>query len=100
MLIDTSKHARVQKWVSPDLDCYPLRKYEESSRGGRNEVIVTKIEEGEPPDSMFEVAPDYVEASPLQIEAAYTAKFPGHVFFGEKMAKIVNERYLKSRSKE
>lgn len=83
-------------WVAPALDCYPLKKSEKFKSGSHNEFTVLSIEEGEPSASTFEIPSGYVESSPLEIEAAYVAKFPGHVLFG-KMVELINERYTKAR---
>jgi hypothetical protein len=78
---------RLEKWVAPQLDCYPLRSHVSDSRGPYEEVTVTKVEEVQPPDSMFEVPPGYTEASPSEVEALYTSKYPGYRYFGERTAR-------------
>ena len=88
---------RTETWVAPELDCHPLREALSSDDGYYQEHVVTRLEEIEPPDSIFEVPRGYVEASPKQVEAAYAAKYPGHRLWGEKMAAIVDKRYFNSR---
>lgn len=90
---------RTERWVAPDLDCYPLQKTITRHNGAHPETTVTELEEMEPPDSMFEIPPDYVEASPMHVEAAYAAKYPGYLLFGEQTLKLVNDRYFKNRNK-
>ncbi len=55
--IDTS-------WVAPALDCYPLEDDFLFRSGSHSETKVTSIQEGEPPDSAFQLPPDFVERSP------------------------------------
>jgi len=98
-VIERFEVATTERWVAPDLDCFALRKSEWSSTGAHNEYTVTKLEEGEPPDSMFQIPSEYLETSPLQVEAAYAARYPGHALFGESMARLVDERYHKSRAR-
>ncbi|MCW5977592.1 MAG: hypothetical protein KIT09_05925 [Bryobacteraceae bacterium] len=88
-----------EKWIAPDLDCYPLQKKITSSRGSYSQHTAIKVEEVEPPDSMFEIPQGYIEVSPSQAEAAYAAKYPGHPFFGSAGVKIVEERYWKGRQR-
>lgn len=90
---------RIEKWVDPELDCYPLHKSIVLPGGGSQDHTVTQLDEGEPPDSLFEVPSGYIEASPEQVEALYMAKYSGHRVSGEKLAKIVDDRYHNSRKK-
>ena len=88
---------RAMRWVAPDLDCYPLEKtiwLLEPRRGGDyQETVVTDIEVGALPSSLFELPTDYTERSPLQIEAEYTARFSGHPFFGQQVAQEAEKQY-------
>ena len=90
---------RTEAWVQTDLNCFALQETVSRSSGALQQMTVTDLEEGEPPDSMFEIPVGYVESSPLQVEAAYQAKYPGHAFWGYEMARIVDERYVASRKK-
>jgi hypothetical protein len=84
-------------WVAPDLDCYPLKKtntfLDPKHAGTYQEIVVTKLDEGIPPATMFTVPSDYTERSPLQIEAQYTRQFSGHSFFGRDNAKNAEHQY-------
>jgi hypothetical protein len=97
-VVNNWKYAREEKWVAPDLDCYPLRLNQFSPKGAHNEFTVTKLEEVEPPDSMFDIPPDYIEVSPLTLESLYAAKYPGHVLFG-KAVTLIQERYEKHQKR-
>lgn len=88
-----------EQWVAPELDCFPLRRSVWSETGSHNETEVTKIEEIEPLDSMFEPPPGFVEASPLQVEAAYSGKYPGSSLWGQKAAEVIDARYFKARQR-
>lgn len=88
---------RMEAWVAPDLDCFVMQKSITRPSGAMQQVEVTELAEGEPPDSMFEIPSDYIEASPAQVEAAYQAKYPGHTYLG-KMAETINERYVAGRA--
>jgi len=95
---------RVVRLVAPDLDCYPLEKttwlLEPKRRGDYQETIVTKIEDGSPPMSLFALPADYMERSPLQIEAEYTAKFSGHPLFGPDVAQDAERQYRRHQVSE
>src|ERR1700728_2744326 len=73
-------------WLAPDLDCFPLKQtvtflYSQQPVGRRDDVV-TKIEETDPPSSMFAVPSDYTERSPLELQAEYARKYSGVKFFG------------------
>jgi hypothetical protein len=48
--------------------------------------------EGDPPDSLFAVPPDYVEMPPVELEAAYAEKYPGNTLYGQ-MVDLMQQRY-------
>lgn len=88
-----------EAWIAPSLNCYPLQMTLTSSTGAQQEHSVIELQEGEPPDSAFDIPPEYLEASPLQMEAAWQAKYPGQVYFGsEKVANLIEERYQKNQA--
>ncbi len=84
-------------WVAPDLDCLALSETQSFGIGSRNEISVERIDIGNPPDSLFEVPAEYAEHSPAEIEAAYRAKYPGHIFFGDDPVKVLEQRYRSHR---
>lgn len=84
-------------WVAPDLDCYPLSEILSSARGSRNVTWVERVDVGTPPQTLFDVPSDYTERSPMEIEAAYKAKYPGHALFGEKSVAVLEQRYSRNR---
>jgi hypothetical protein len=86
-----------KQWVVPELACYPLQRTLVSPSGAYQEQTVTDVKEQEPPDSLFEAPQDYAERSPWQVETIYQAKYPGHVLWGNERAKVIDERYSKSR---
>ena len=83
---ETSSTIHTVRWVAPDLDCFPLRQtvalLDSKHAGLHHDDVVTKIEEGNPPNSMFAVPPEYTERSPLEIQAEYARKYGGVRFFG------------------
>ena len=85
-LEETSKAMNTISWVAPDLDCFPLRQtvtfLEPAHAGLHHEDVATKIDEVEPPSSMFDVPWDYIERSPAEIQAEYSRKFGGVQFWG------------------
>lgn len=85
-LEETSTTSHTVSWVAPDFDCFPLRQtvalLDPKHAGLHHDNVVTKIEEGEPPSSMFAVPSDYTERSPLEIETEYARKYAGVKFFG------------------
>ncbi len=87
----------IDQWVAPALNCFPLFETASLSSGPHNERQVTTLIEGEPPDSMLVVPPEYIERSPSQVAAAYAAKFPGHAFVSKETAEILNRSYYAHR---
>jgi len=73
-------------WVAPDLDCFPLEQtvtfLDPQHSGLHHNDVVTKIEEGDPPSSMFVVPSDYTERSPLELQTEYARKYGGVKFWG------------------
>ena len=95
---DSTRNGKVSLWVAPSLDCYPLRKTV-TTPDVRIDQIVTNVVEGDPPESLFLIPPGYVEASPVQLEAAWSAKYPGHSYRGEARTLQFQELYRKQRDK-
>jgi hypothetical protein len=85
------------RWVAPALDCYPLESSVLFRSGAHNETKVTSIQEGDPPDSAFQVPTDFVERSPEELQAVYAQKYPGLKFFGDKEMETMKARYRSHR---
>jgi hypothetical protein len=84
------------KWVAPDLGCFALAETA-TFAGPRNVTTVTSLTEGEPPLAMFAVPSDYVERSPSQLSAEWTARF-GHKYWGEdNITTRMDKRYYAHR---
>jgi hypothetical protein len=102
-LTDKSEIDQSVSWVDPALDCYPLKKtlwlLDPPHKGSRHETEVTKIEEGDPPVSMFAVPLDYIERSPLEIEAEYAREYSGRPFFGHDAANNAERQYRQHQAK-
>jgi hypothetical protein len=83
---EQSKVIDTVSWVAPDLDCFPLKQtftfLDPQHAGIRHEDVVTKIEQRDPPNSMFAVRSDYTERSPAELQAEYARKYGGVKFFG------------------
>ena len=80
-------------WVAPELDCYRLESSTLFQSGSRVETRVTSIQEGEPPDSLFQVPPDFVERSPEEQQALYARKYPGRELFSDEQLKTIGALY-------
>jgi hypothetical protein len=80
-------------WVAPELDCYQMESSILFRSGSRNETKVTSVQEGEPPDSLFQVPQDFVERSPEDQEALHARKYPGSKRFGDELLGIIGPRY-------
>ena len=85
-------------WIAPDLDCFPLMETYTVPGSTRSETVVTRVDRGEPAESLFAVPPDFVEVSPAQLEALHGAKYPGHAFWGDLVQRM-NDQYFKGRKK-
>lgn len=83
----------IEAWVAPELNCYPLRKSGSLSDGPHNEIEVTDLTEGQPPPTMFDVPPEYVERSPSQLSAEWAARFGQEFWHDESTAKRLDQRY-------
>jgi hypothetical protein len=83
---ETSTTMHIVSWVAPELDCFPLRQtvalLDAKHAGLHHDTVVTKIEERDPPNSMFVVPKDYTERSPLAIQAEFARKSGGRQFWG------------------
>jgi hypothetical protein len=83
---ETSQTEHTVSWVAPKLDCFPLRKtvtlLDAKQPGRHSDSVVTSIQQGDPPDSLFVVPPEYSERSPLEIQSEYARISGGHQFFG------------------
>jgi hypothetical protein len=84
-------------WVAPELDCYPMESSIVFRSGAHNETKVTSIQEGEPPDSVFQVPPDFVERSPEELQALHAQKYAGRKLFGDQMLETIGARYRAHR---
>jgi hypothetical protein len=96
-VVQRSEVDTVERLVAPELNCHPLRESVTFPEGGRNETRVLALEDGEPPASLFQIPTDYIERSPTEMEAAYSARYPGHALWGEKMAQTLEQRYKSNR---
>jgi hypothetical protein len=89
------KAVHTVSWVAPDLDCFPLRQsvtfLNTQHAGLHHEDVVTKIEERDPPSSMFAVPLDYTERSPLELQAEYARKYGGVKFWGTTVGTTVDD---------
>jgi hypothetical protein len=83
------------RWFAPNLSCFTLKEVYSTASGAWNEKNAVSLIEGEPKASMFEIPPDYVERSPSQIAAAWTAVFPGSVWMSDKAATSFDEKYFR-----
>ncbi|HEY1205856.1 MAG: hypothetical protein ABSH46_02310 [Bryobacteraceae bacterium] len=83
----------ISSWVAPALNCLEMRREDHWSDGAHNEAEITQLEQGEPREKLFELPSGYVERSPAEVEAAYTAKYPGKSFWGERTATRLETRY-------
>jgi hypothetical protein len=85
------------RWVAPDLNCFPLEKTEVFPSGAKNVTTVVKVDEGEPPDSIFTPPARYVERSPAQVESVYEKMFAGKELYPKQMVEHAESEYRKSR---
>jgi hypothetical protein len=83
----------ISSWVAPALNCLEMRREDHWSDGAHNEAEITQLDQGEPPEKLFELPSGYVERSPAEVEAPYTAKYPGNSFWGERAAARLETRY-------
>lgn len=86
----------IESWVSPDLDCFELKRASWSTdgdgAGDHSVTTVLSLDQGEPPANMFSIPPDFVEMSPLQFEAMKKAK-DGRAFWGSFAAEEIEKQY-------
>jgi hypothetical protein len=80
-------------WVAPELDCYRLESSILFRSGSHVETKVTSIQEGEPPDSLFQIPPDFAERSPTDQQALYAQKYPGRKLFTDEQLETMGTHY-------
>jgi hypothetical protein len=87
-------------WVAPQLDCLVLEKAADFSSGAHNNRSYVSLHVGPPPQSLFEIPPDYLEHSPIAYEAAYRARFPGYrVWNDPRFVRAKQAEYLRGQEK-
>lgn len=71
---------KIQAWLAPALDCFPLRRETSLFWVGRDTQLtvesVVALIEGEPEGSLFEIPAAYVERSPSEAMAEAKRKYP------------------------
>lgn len=87
-----------ERWTVRELNCFPVKRVDTRADGARTEVEVEALSEGEPDPGLFKSPGDYVERSPLAMEAAYMQKFGGVGFYGDAAAKSLDMSYWKHRT--
>jgi hypothetical protein len=93
-----SSSGTLASWIAPDLDCFPLMETYTSTRGPRNERVVTRVDLGEPPESLFAIPDEYTERSPFELDAVWAAQYAGRTFWGADVQRM-GDRYFKGRTK-
>jgi len=84
-------------WVAPYLACFALKQIDATNFGPWNRTTVLSIIEGEPPSSMFDIPPEYVERSPSQLNTAWGAIFHGSQFWSDGALANVEQHYYRQR---
>lgn len=88
---------RSEDWVIRELACFPVQRV--STRGGaRTEYIVESLVEGEPDPKYFQVPEGMEERSYLRFEEEYRKMFRGAGFWGNEIAKKLDQDYWKQRT--
>jgi hypothetical protein len=88
-----------ERYIVPELRCFSMHTIDQRSDGATTEEEVVSFQEGEPLASYFDVPPDYVDRSPLELNEAYAKKFgKGQEFWGEPALKGMERRYQRLKA--
>jgi hypothetical protein len=90
--VDKAEHTITKEWVAPDLQCFALKHTFVENDALRTNLVVLSIDLKPPDPSFFEVPAGYELVSPLEREARYQARFPGHELLGQLVDRL-EERY-------
>ena len=85
------------EWIAPRLACFVLKEIFTESSGPWNRRTVVSLTEGEPPSSMFNIPPEYVERSPREMAAKWSDTFPGSKFLPDSSIRNMDQRYYRER---
>jgi hypothetical protein len=88
------------EWVAPYLACFTLKEIFATGMGPWNRTTVASLIEGDPPSSMFEIPPGYVERSPDELAAIWSATFPGSEWMPAASVGNLDQQYYAQRPKE
>jgi hypothetical protein len=89
----SSRRVEIVRWVAPSLGCLALRETQSfPATGGHNDLEIVGLNQAEPPDSAFDIPDGYVERSPAEVEAAYSAKY-GKPYYGQPAVAAIDKRY-------
>lgn len=88
---------RAEDWVIRELACFPVQGTS-SWAGSRTEYIVESLVEGEPDPKYFQVPEGFEERSYMQFEEEYRKMFKGAGFWGDEIAKKLDQDYWKQRT--
>lgn len=85
---------KVEKWMAPDLGCFPLKEIETSAAhgGAYNVHIVTSLQPGEAGSALMQVPDGYTERRPSAVENVHQRK-TGKVFLGPVASSTLEHKY-------
>jgi hypothetical protein len=85
------------EWLAPSLACFTLKEIFAVSWGGWNRRTVVSLTEGEPPSSMFDIPPEYVERSPSEMVVKWSDTFPGSKYLPDSSIRNMDQQYYRQR---
>lgn len=91
--LNPSANLNVEKWTIAALRCFTSKRIAKLGDGARNELVTDSLQEGDPPTTLFDIPPDYVERSPAEVEAIFKAKVQPAGFYGDSASKGLDNFY-------
>jgi hypothetical protein len=86
----------VRSWISPELDCFPLRKETHFVAEGKEDFTVRSVSlltQGDPPAWLFAIPNNYIERSPTDMFAEQARRFPQHFSPPHPSTHVLDEAY-------
>lgn len=86
----------VRTWISPDLDCFPLRKETHFVAEEKEDFAVRSVSfltQGDPPAWLFAIPTGYVERSPTEMFAEQARRYPQRFSPPHPSTHVLDEAY-------
>lgn len=86
-----------ERWLAPDLNCFPMKRIDSLVGGSRDEEAVTEITVADPPLSKLSIPFGYAERDPDTVETLHKEATHGEVFWGGQILYKRRKEYAAGR---